>query len=101
MNSILHEKVSLARDCFMIDKYPGNYFDLITQDENYIKKYNMILLKEDIGNLSGFIGYADNGMAIVCINYNRPICHRILHLHMRLDISFCMKGYQFLILMRK
>lgn len=76
MNSIVIEKVSTARDCFMIDKYPGNYFDFITRDENYMKKYNMILLKEDIGNLSGFIGYADNGMAIICINYNRPICHQ-------------------------
>jgi len=76
MNSTVSEKVDTARDYFMIDKYPGNFFELITQYGNYIQKYNVILLKEDIGKLSGFIGYADNGMAIICINYKRPICHQ-------------------------
>jgi Zn-dependent peptidase ImmA (M78 family) len=92
MNAIVIEKVSTARDCFMIDKYPGNYFDLITQEDNYIKKYNMILLKEDIGKLSGFIGYADNGMAIICINYNRPICHQNFTLAHEIGHRFLHEG---------
>ena len=26
--------------------------------------------------ISGFIGYSENGIPIICINYNRPIAHQ-------------------------
>ena len=36
----------------------------------------MLIFKEDIGKLSGFIAYPANNIVIICINYNRSLGHQ-------------------------
>lgn len=69
------EAVNKAREFFSIKEFPGNFFTLL-EKQNYIEKYKLLLFKEDIGKLSGFIGYGDNDISVICINYKRPIGHQ-------------------------
>lgn len=61
--------VNKAREFFNIKDFPGNFFTLL-EKQNYTERYNLFLFKEDIAKLSGFIGYVNNGMSVICINYN-------------------------------
>lgn len=54
------EAVNKARELFGIKDFPGNLFHLF-EKQNYIERFNLLLFKEDISKLSGFIGYGENG----------------------------------------
>lgn len=68
-------KVEEARELFKIEKFPSNFFELKIFTE-YVNENRILIFKESIGKLSGFIGYGENELAIICINYNRPIGHQ-------------------------
>lgn len=69
------EAVNQARDIFKIEDFPGNFF-IQLEKQNYTERYGLLLFKEDIVKLSGFIGYGDKGLSVICINYKRPIGHQ-------------------------
>lgn len=85
------EAVNKARDFFKIEDFPGNFFILL-EKQNYTEKFGLILFKEDIAKLSGFIGYGDNGISVICINYKRPIGHQNFTLVHELGHWFIHKG---------
>lgn len=64
-----------ARRFLGIEEYPGNLFNLFKNTEKIIKEKKIILFKEDIDKLSGFIGY-NCGYTIICINNRRNIGHQ-------------------------
>lgn len=68
-------KVNEAREFFGIDEFPGNLFEKITSKEDYIEQYNLLLFKDDLDKLSGFISYIDK-YAYIGINHKRPIGHQ-------------------------
>lgn len=86
--------VKEARDYFGLPKIPGNLFEKITEQENYIDKYKLVIFKEDLDKLSGFIGYEKN-FAFIGINFKRPIGHQNLTLAHELGHYFLNKGMQF------
>ncbi|EJT6614896.1 ImmA/IrrE family metallo-endopeptidase [Clostridium perfringens] len=67
--------IDKARRFLGIDNYPGNLFTLFDDTERIIKEKKIVLFKEDIDKLSGFIGY-NNQYTIICINYKRSIGHQ-------------------------
>ncbi|MDO4307672.1 MAG: ImmA/IrrE family metallo-endopeptidase [Eubacteriales bacterium] len=85
------EAVNKARDVFGIKDFPGNFFALL-EKQNYTEKYRLLLFKEDIDKLSGFIGYGDNEICVICINYQRPIGHQNFTLAHELGHWFMHKG---------
>lgn len=92
----IFKAVAKARDYFGITEYPGNFFELITGKENYINEFRLLLFKQATGKTSGFIGYSNNDIPIICINYNRPIghqnfslAHEIGHLFLHNGMSLC------------
>lgn len=76
LKEAVKEKIDEARKFFGIESFPSNFFDLINRSENSIKDYGLLVFKEDIGKLSGFIGYGKNELAVICINYKRSIGHQ-------------------------
>lgn len=69
-NSIIN-----AREFFNIEKFPGNLFEKIISTDDYIERYKILVFKDDLDHLSGFVGY--KGLyAYIGINYNRPIGHQ-------------------------
>ena len=74
-NSKILNAVDSARKKFDIEDFPGNLF-LRFEEDKYLINNNLILFKEDIDRLSGFIGYGENGLAAICINYKRSIGHQ-------------------------
>ena len=85
------EAVNKARNFFRIEDFPGNFFTLL-DTQNYTEKYRLLLFKEDIAKLSGFIGYGENGLSAICINYKRPIGHQNFTLAHELGHWFMHKG---------
>lgn len=69
------EAVKQARNIFGIEDFPGNLFTRL-EKQDYTEKYGLLLFKEDIAKLSGFVGYGENGISVICINYKRPIGHQ-------------------------
>ena len=67
--------VNNAGELFQIEDFPGNLFSLL-ESQRYIERFSLLLFREDISKLSGFIGYGENGLFIICINYKRPIGHQ-------------------------
>lgn len=67
--------VNNARELFQIEDFPGNLFSLL-ESQRYIERFSLLLFREDISKLSGFIGYGENGLSLICINYKRPIGHQ-------------------------
>lgn len=67
--------IKSAREFFNIENFPGNFFEVIDK-KDYIKDYKLLLFKEDIGKLSGFIGYGIDDLTVICINYKRSIGHQ-------------------------
>lgn len=87
------EKVKLAREFFKVKDYPGNLFNLITNDDDYISKYNLLLFKQDLGeNSSGFISYIEDTLAIICINYKMNIGRQNFTLAHEIGHMFLHKG---------
>lgn len=68
-------KVIAAREFFEIDKFPGNFFEKIISNKDYVERYKLLLFKDDLDKLSGFISYIDD-YAYIGINYKRPIGHQ-------------------------
>jgi Zn-dependent peptidase ImmA (M78 family) len=64
------EAVDKAREFFEIEDFPGDFFARL-EEVDYTNKYDLLLFKEDIDKLSGFIGYGLNDMAVICVNYKR------------------------------
>lgn len=67
--------IKSAREFFEIESFPGNFFQLLDK-KDYIKDYKLLLFKEDIGKLSGFIGYGLDDITVICVNYKRSIGHQ-------------------------
>ena len=79
-----------AREIFDIKNFPGNFFNImknITIDSD-----DILLFKEDIGKLSGFIGYGEKDLVVICVNYKRPIGHQNFTLAHELGHYFIHKG---------
>ncbi len=91
MTGNVFEAVKNAREFFCIQDFPGNLFTLLEKGD-YAEKYKMLLFKEDIGKLSGFIGYGGDGFTVICINYKRPIGHQNFTLAHELGHWFLHKG---------
>ena len=88
--SELNTKLKIAREMFAIQDFPGDLFSFISKENNYIDKYQIVLFKEDLDKLHGFIAYEDN-YTYIGINHKRPIGlqnltlahelgHRFLHM---------------------
>lgn len=91
MTGNVFEAVRNAREFFCIQDFPGNLFTLLVKGD-YAEKYKILLFKEDIGKLSGFIGYGGDGFTVICINYKRPIGHQNFTLAHELGHWFLHKG---------
>lgn len=87
----IQESISVARESFNIDEFPGNLF-LLFEKEDYADKYRLLLFKENIDRLSGFIGYGDKNLTVICINYQRPIGHQNFTLAHELGHWFLHRG---------
>lgn len=85
------EAVNKAREFFGIKDFPGDFFSLL-ENVNYTDKYNLLLFKEDIDKLSGFIGYSPAGMAVICVNYKRTQGHQNFTLAHEVGHWFLHKG---------
>ncbi len=91
MNHKVIKAVGEARNFFHIKNFSGNLFERL-ENENYTEKYGLLLFKEDIAKLSGFIGYGENGISVICINYKRPIGHQNFTLAHEFGHWFMHKG---------
>lgn len=85
------EAVDKAREFFEIEDFPGDFFTRLEMVD-YTNKYNLLLFKEDIDKLSGFIGYGANGMAAICVNFKRPQGHQNFTLAHEVGHWFLHKG---------
>lgn len=75
MESKIQQAVQEAKEKFDFPKVTGNIFERIT-DNKYFEKYGLLIFKEDIGKLSGFIAYPTKDIVIICINYKRSLGHQ-------------------------
>ncbi|MGM9926383.1 MAG: ImmA/IrrE family metallo-endopeptidase [Bacillus sp. (in: firmicutes)] len=85
------EAVNKARESFEIESYPGDFFAQL-EKVNYTEKYGLLLFKEDIDKLSGFIGYGPGNIAIICVNYKRSYGHQNFTLAHEVGHWFLHKG---------
>ena len=85
------EAVNNAREFFRIEDYPGDFFSRLDKVD-YTNKYGILLFKEDIDKLSGFIGYGTNSLAVICINYKRSYGHQNFTLAHELGHWFLHRG---------
>ncbi len=85
------EAVNNARGFFEIEDYPGDFFSRIDKVD-YTNEYGILLFKEDIDKLSGFIGYGANNLTVICINYKRTYGHQNFTLAHELGHWFLHKG---------
>lgn len=69
------EAINKAREFFEIEGFPGNFFSHL-ENVDYVNKYKLLLFKEDLDKLSGFIGYGKGDMSVICINYKRSLGHQ-------------------------
>lgn len=91
MTRNIFEAVNSAREFFEIEDYPGDFFSRLDKVD-YTNKYGILLFKEDIDKLSGFIGYGANDLAVICINYKRTYGHQNFTLAHELGHWFLHKG---------
>lgn len=91
MTKNILEAVNNAREFFGIEDYPGDFFSRLDKVD-YTNKYGILLFKEDIDKLSGFIGYGVNDLAVICINYKRTYGHQNFTLAHELGHWFLHKG---------
>lgn len=91
MTKNILEAVNNAREFFDIEDYPGDFFSRIDKVD-YTNKYGILLFKEDIDKLSGFIGYGVNNLTAICINYKRSYGHQNFTLGHELGHWFLHKG---------
>ncbi|SHI24092.1 protein of unknown function [Sporobacter termitidis DSM 10068] len=91
MNNIFEEKVKMARKVFCIQDFPGDLFTHITKSEEYIDRFKLIIFKEDLHKLHGFIAY-EGDYTYVGINHKRPIYVQNLTLGHELGHRFLHEG---------
>ena len=91
MTKNILEAVNDAREFFGIEDYPGDFFHRLDKVD-YTDKYGILLFKEDIDKLSGFIGYGSDDLAVICINYKRSYGHQNFTLAHELGHWFLHKG---------
>ena len=91
MTKNILEAVNNAREFFGIEDYPGDFFSHLDKVD-YTGKYGILLFKEDIDKLSGFIGYGINDLTVICINYKRSYGHQNFTLAHELGHWFLHKG---------
>ncbi len=91
MTKNILEAVNNARKFFGIECYPGDFFSHLDKVD-YTDKYGILLFKEDIDKLSGFIGYGSNDLAVICVNYKRSYGHQNFTLAHELGHWFLHKG---------
>ena len=72
MNSKITLAVNEARRRFGFTNPPGNLITFFENQENYIKEHKIILFKERLDKLFGFIGY-ESGYTFIGVNCDRPI----------------------------
>ncbi len=77
---------------FEVREYPGNFFEYLYKSNNYIKRYGIVVYKLNIGKTSGFIGYAQNDVPIICVNCKRPLGHQNFTLAHEIGHWFIHKG---------
>lgn len=75
MDIKIKNAVQEAKNKFNFKDITGNIFDEISKDI-YFEKYGLLIFREDIGKLSGFIAYPSDNVTIICINYKRPLGHQ-------------------------
>lgn len=85
------EAVNKAREFFEIEGFPGNFFSHL-EAIDYINKYNLLLFKEDIDKLSGFVGYCRGNVSVICVNYKRSLGHQNFTLAHEVGHWFLHKG---------
>ena len=91
MTKNILEAVNIVREFFGIEDYPGDFFSRL-EKVDYTKEYRLLLFKEDIDKLSGFIGYGVDDLAVICINYKRTYGHQNFTLAHELGHLFLHKG---------
>lgn len=91
MDKHIIESVKDARKLLQIEDFPGCFFDYITETD-FMENSRILLFKEDIDELSGFIGYGPNELAAICINYKRNIGHQNFTLAHELGHWFLHRG---------
>jgi len=75
MDIKIKNAVQEAKKQFNFKDITGNIFDEISKDI-YFEKYGLLIFREDIGKLSGFIAYPSDNVTIICINYKRALGHQ-------------------------
>lgn len=91
--SNITKKIISAREDFKIKSFPGNFFEYIVKDKDYINKYNLVLFKQDLGqDSSGFIYYTSKQKACICINYKNSIGHQNFTLAHEIGHKYLHKG---------
>lgn len=91
MDRKIEENIKSAREFFEIKEFPINLLEHLERID-YVNKYNLLIFKENLGKLSGFIGYGDNDLTVICINYCRPIGHQNFTLAHEIGHWFLHKG---------
>lgn len=91
MTGNIFEAVNNARKFFEIEDHPGDFFSRLDKVD-YTNKYGILLFKEDIDKLSGFIGYGVDDLTVICINYKRAYGHQNFTLAHELGHWFLHKG---------
>ena len=85
------EAINKAREFFEIEGFPGNFF-IHLENVDYVNKYKLLLFKEDLDKLSGFIGYGKGDMSVICVNYKRSLGHQNFTLAHEIGHWFLHKG---------
>lgn len=93
-NIFINDNVNKARDIFGLDQCPGYIFDKLVNNDYYQNLGRVLVFKEDIGKLSGFICYK-NEITVICINYKRPIGHQNFTLAHEIGHLMLHKGLAF------
>lgn len=91
MSNHFAEQLRLAREVFCITDFPGDLFSFITKSENYIIDFKLVLFKEDLDRLHGFIAY-EGDYAYIGINHKRPIALQNFTLAHEIGHWFLHKG---------
>lgn len=96
MDNKIYKMIEIARKEFKIDHFPGNFFNHIIKNKNYIEENGLVLFKQDLGeDTSGFIYYTSKNRACICINYkcsighqNFTLAHEIGHMYLHKGVSY-------------
>lgn len=96
MGNIIEEMVNNAREDFGIESFPGDFFEYIIKDNNYINKYKLVLFKQDLGQgSSGFMYYTSRQNVCICINYKDSIGHQNFTLAHEIGHKYLHKGISY------